>query len=343
MPGTAALEYISASGRRAENMAEDIPATMRAAMIAGPGEPFHLAELPLPVRINAEVLVRIVAAGINPIDIKTRAGAGVTAAISSYPAVLGHDFSGVVVQSPYEAHPLRPGDEVYGMATVPRVGGSFAEYASIPSLNLTRKPKHLSHLEAAGVPLAALTAWEMVVDVAKVHEGQRVLIHAGAGGVGHFAVQFAAYFGSYVIATGSAGNLDWMRELGAAEVIDYSTTRFEDVIGGIDVVIDLIGNVHDSTGTRSLRVLRPDGLIINAPTGSWPEFSAEATAAGVRGSGFKVAADGSTLAAISRLLDSGEIRVHLDEVFPLERIAEAEMKLRAGHTRGKIVLSVSGA
>lgn len=316
---------------------------MRAAAIDGPGQPFQLVDLPLPVRINAEVLVKVIAAGINPIDAKTRAGGGVTAAIAHYPVVLGHDFSGVVVQSPYEAFPLQPGDEVYGMATVPRVSGSFAEYVSVPSLNLTRKPKRLTHIEAAGVPLAALTAWEMVVDVAKVHEGQRVLIHAGAGGVGHFAIQFAAYFGGYVIATGSSGNLDWMRELGAAQVIDYTTTRFEEAVTDVDVVIDLIGNVHDSTGTRSLRVLRRGGLIINAPTGSWPTFSAEAEAAGMRGTGFKLAADGAVLATISRLLESGEVKVHIDEVFPLERIGEAHEKLQSGHTRGKIVLSISSA
>lgn len=322
-------------------MIENIPATMRAAVIDEPGGALHMADLPLPVRVSAEVLVRVIAAGINPIDAKTRAGGGVTAAIAKYPAVLGHDFSGIVVESPYELHPLQPGDEVYGMAIVPRVSGSYAEYVSIPSLNLAKKPKSLSHVEAAGVPLAALTAWGMVVDVAKVHEGQRVLIHAGAGGVGHFAVQFAAYFGAYVIATGSERNLDWLRKLGAAEVIDYTATRFDEVLSNIDVVIDLIGNVHDQTGTRSLAVLHPQGLIINAPTRSWPTFANDVKAAGVRGTGFKLAADSATLATISRLLESGDVRVHIDEVFPLERVGDAHAKLEEGHTRGKIVLTVS--
>ena len=137
--------------------------------------------------------------------------------------MLGNDFSGVVVEAPYEAHPLQPGTEVYGMGMVPRMSGAYAEYLSVPALSVIRKPSTLSHVEAAGVPLAALTAWGMVVETAKAHEGQRMLIHAGAGGVGHFAVQFAAYFGAHVIATGSQRNASWLRELGASEVIDYST------------------------------------------------------------------------------------------------------------------------
>lgn len=140
---------------------------------------------------------------------------------------------------------------------VPRYSGSYAEYVSVPSVSIARKPSTLSHVEAAGVPLAALTAWGMVVELAKAHEGQRILIHAGSGGVGHFAVQFAAYFGASVIATGSTRNLQWLRELGAAQVIDHTAERFDELLSGVDVVIDLVGNVHDDTGSRSLRVLRP--------------------------------------------------------------------------------------
>jgi NADPH:quinone reductase-like Zn-dependent oxidoreductase len=181
----------------------------------------------------------------------------------------------------------------------------------------------------------------MVVETAKAHEGQRILIHAGAGGVGHFAVQFAAYFGAHVIATGSRSNHDWLRELGAAEVIDYATERFEDRVSGIDTVIDLIGNVKDDTGTRSLAVLRPDGLLVNAPSGSWPTLAQDAAAAGVRATGYQVTPDGSTLAVISRMLESGEVRVHVDRVFDLAEAAEAHRLIEAGHTRGKIVLQVS--
>ena len=325
----------------AETTEQAVPETMLAAVIDRTGEPdvFHLATVPTPASFVSEFVVRVVAAGINPTDAKTRAGGGVSSGIT-FPAILGNDFSGVVVKSPYEAHPLSPGTEVYGMAMVPRLPGTYAQYLAVSSLSVARKPPSLSHVEAAGVPLAALTAWGMVVEVAKAHHGQRVLIHAGSGGVGHFAVQFARYFGAHVIATGSGRNQDWLRELGAAEVIDYTTTRFDDVLSHIDVVIDLIGNVHDDTGSRSLTVLNPGGLIVNAPTGSWPTFLDEAEAAGVRATTYKVAPDGDTLSTITRLLESGDVRVFVDQVFDLADAAEAHRALESGHTRGKIVLTV---
>jgi NADPH:quinone reductase-like Zn-dependent oxidoreductase len=317
--------------------------TMRASVIAATGGPdvLHMAEVERPTKVNAEFLVKVVAAGVNPIDAKSRAGAGASGAFAGYPVILGNDFSGIVVESSYDAHPIKPGDEVYGMTMVPRFGGSYAEYITVPATCIARKPRSLSHVEAAGVPLAALTAWGAVVDVAKAHEGQSMLIHAGAGGVGHFAIQFATFFGAHVITTGSTRNSGWLRELGASEVIDYSTTRFEDVVHDVDVVIDLIGNVKDDTGTRSLGVLKPGGLIVNVPTGSWPTLAPDAAAAGVRASGYRVPADGSTLAVVSRLLESGDVRVFVDQVFDLDRAAEAHAALETGHTRGKIVLKVS--
>lgn len=316
--------------------------TMRAIVMESTGGPevLQLSEVPRPTKVSAEFLVKIVAAGVNPIDAKTRAGRGVSAALA-LPGILGYDFSGVVVESPFEAHPIKVGDEVYGMAPMPRAGGSYAEFAAVSALSLTRKPKSLSHVDAAAVPVAALTAWGMVVELAKAHEGQRILIHAGSGGVGHFAVQFARYFGAHVIATSSTRNVPFLSQLGAHETIDYSTTRFDEVVSGVDVVIDLVGNVHDDTGSRSLSVVRPGGLIINAPTGSWPTFLADAAAAGLRATTYKVAPDGSTLAVISRLLESGDVRVTVDRIFELADAAAAHTELEKGHTRGKLVLKVS--
>ncbi len=229
------------------------PALMRAVVIDGPCSPSGMreSELPVPTPVLSELLVRVVAAGVNPIDAKTRAGRGVSAAISEHPAVLGFDFSGVVVSSPFEAHPLTPGTEVFGMVPFPRSGGTYAEYVVVPSQSVARKPASLSHVEAAGVPLAALTAWGLVVETAHAHVGQRILIHAGSGGVGHFAVQLAAYFGAHVTVTASQANAAWLRELGASVVVDYATTPFEDVVGEMDAVIDLIGNTVADTGTRS--------------------------------------------------------------------------------------------
>jgi NADPH:quinone reductase-like Zn-dependent oxidoreductase len=317
--------------------------TMRAIVMEGTGGPetLSLTQVALPVPVNSEFLVKVIAAGVNPIDAKTRAGSGVSAAIASYPVVLGRDFSGIVVSSPFEAHPIKPGDEVYGVAAVPRSSGSYAEYVAVSSTSIAKRPKALTHVEAAGVPLAALTAWGVIVEVAKAHEGQRMLVHGGAGGVGHFAVQFARFFGAYVIATGSSSNQDWLADLGASETIDYSKTRFEDVVENVDVVIDLVGNTVDDTGTRSLGVLRPGGLLVNVPSGSWPTVIEDAEAVGVRATRFKTADDGSTLAVISRLLESGDVKVHVDQVFPLEDASQAHLAIETGHTNGKIVLTVA--
>lgn len=321
----------------------DAPPGMRAAVIDGFGTPdvTRFTDVAKPVPVGSEVLVRIVAAGLNPIDGKTRSGTIGTAGIGQWPAVLGVDFSGVVITSPYESFPLQPGDEVYGTTAAPRVGGSFAEYAAVPSSYLVAKPQTLSYAEAAAVPTAALTAWGAVVEQVKAHEGQRILIQAGAGGVGHFAVQIAAYFGAHVIATCSGHNVGWVRELGAAEVVDYSSTRFEEVVDQVDAVIDLIGDNDDHVGPRSLAVLRRGGLLVNVPSGSWPTLIADAEAVGVRATTYRLSPDAATLAVISRLITSGDLRVHVDRVFPFESLAEAQRTVEAGHVRGKVVLQLA--
>ncbi|QEO10718.1 NADP-dependent oxidoreductase [Protaetiibacter larvae] len=316
---------------------------MRAVTFAEPGGPevLETTTAAVPTRVNAELLIRVIAAGVNPIDAKTRAGKGAWPGVTATPVVLGNDFSGVVVEAPYESFPLQPGTEVYGMGMVPRMSGAYAEYLTVSALSVARKPPSLSHVEAAAVPLAGLTAWGMVVETAKAHEGQRMLIHAGAGGVGHFAVQFAAYFGAHVIATGSARNAAFLRELGASEVLDYTERAFDEAVDAVDTVIDLVGNVGGDTGSRSLRVLRPGGLYVNGPTGSFPTMAAEADALGVRATGYRVAPDAATLAIITRLIESGDVRVYVDRVLPLEEAAEAHTLIESGHTRGKIVLTVA--
>ncbi|SEB42619.1 NADPH:quinone reductase [Paramicrobacterium humi] len=320
----------------------DIPETMTAAVIdkTGPAENLHTATVPVPPSFLGDVLVKVAAAGINPVDFKTRSGKNPTAAALRFPAILGHDFAGTIVREPYEAHPLRAGTKVFGMTTLPRYAGSYAEYVAAPTLAVAPKPTSLSFTQAAAVPLAALTAWGAVVDVAKAHHGQRMLIHAGAGGVGQFAVQFARYFGADVVTTASGRNIEFLRSIGAKAVVDYTTTRFDEVLSDIDVVIDLMGNAHDDTGSRSLRVLRPDGLIVNVPTGSFPTLFEEADAAGVRATTFKLVASGDTLAKIGRIIDAGDVSVHVDAVYPLAEAAAAHAELEKGHTRGKIVLEV---
>jgi NADPH:quinone reductase-like Zn-dependent oxidoreductase len=321
--------------------ATDLPSTMRALVLDRTGDPdeLHMAEVATPVQVVDELIVRVVAAGINPIEAKTRAGRGVASAVASWPLILGNDFSGVVVRAPYEAFPLQPGDEVYGMGRMPRTSGTYAEYVPVTSMSVTRKPANLSHVEAAAVPLAALTAWGLV-ELAAAAPGRRMLIHAGSGGVGHFAVQLAHHAGAHVTATGSARNIEFLRELGADDVIDYRAQRFEDEVSELDSVIDLVGNVHDDTGTRSLGVLKKGGMLVNVPTGSWPTLMEDAAAAGVRATGYKVPADARVLEQITALIEDGTVRVHVDRVFDLADGAEAHRLLEEGHTRGKIVLRV---
>lgn len=315
---------------------------MRATVMTGPGGPEVLVSRTIEQVTPGvgEVLVRVAGAGVNPIDAKTRGGGGVSSQIRSYPAVLGVDFAGTVVRPAFDAHPFQPGDTVYGMVPVPRTSGGYAEYVSVPAVSIARAPKSIPLLEAGAVPCAALTAWGCIVSVGKIQPGQRVLIHAGAGGVGHFAVQFARQAGAHVVTTASAANADWLRELGANDVIDYRAERFEEVTGDIDVVVDLIGNVQDDTGTRSLTVLKPGGLLISVPTGSWPTFREDSAAAGMRSTDIKALSDTATLTTIAEQLDSGDLRVHIDQEFPMENAADAHRMIEQGHTRGKIVLRV---
>ncbi len=229
------------------------------------------------------------------------------------------------------------------MLLTPHYQGSFAEYVSVPFMSLAKKPISMSWAEAGATPLAALTAWAGVVDAARVHTGQRMLIHAGAGGVGHFAVQLAHFYGAYVLATASAENHDFLRSLGADQVIDYRNERFEEVITEpVDVVLDLIGNVAANTATRSLKVLRNGGLIINVPTGSWPNMHEEVAATNptLRASTLKLSPEGRILTTIAQLADQGDLRCHLDATLPLEQLAAAHELVADGHVRGKVAIEI---
>ncbi|ARC57568.1 Zinc-type alcohol dehydrogenase-like protein [Frondihabitans sp. 762G35] len=315
--------------------------TMRAMVITENGGPDVLLprEIPTPTRLGSEVLVRVLAAGVNPFDVEAREGRAGSCGSPELPAVLGCDFSGVVVESPYALHPLKPGHEVYGVASVPRSAGSYAEFVSVPALSVARKPGTLSHVEAAGVPLAALTAWGLVVDVAKAHEGQRILIHAGAGGVGHFAVQFAAYFGAHVVTTASARNASWLRQLGAAQVVDHTVGAFEDSVAPVDVALDLVGDTD--TALRTVHLVRPGGTLVAVSAPPTSVLQDAADSAGVRLTGYAVAPDATCLAVIARLIDSGDVGVYVDDVYDLEDAADAHRTLARGHTRGKLVLKIA--
>lgn len=294
-----------------------------------------------PVPLPTEVLVRVRAAGVNPVDWQTRAGAGISWALGEPPFILGWDVSGVVEEVGFGVTTLAPGDEVYGMPWFPRAAGGYAEFVAAPSRQFASKPRSLSHEQAAAVPLAALTAWQSLVDTAHVQPGQRVLVTAAGGGVGHFAVQIAKHLGAHVIGTASSARHEWLSELGADELIDYTTDAFEDVLTDVDVVIDLAGDKRGNTSIRSLKVLRPGGLVVAVPGGVSTELAAAADAAGMRATPFVVEPDGTALSRIAELIDAGAIRVEVEEVFSLAEAGRAHARGEAEHSRGKLVLRVA--
>ncbi len=300
----------------------------------------RVKQVPRPEPLPTEVLVRVCAAGVNPVDWKTRAGSGMVGVLGEPPFVLGWDVSGVVEQVGYGVTTLAPGDEVYGMPWFPRAAGGYAEYVTAPSRQFARKPAAVDHVHAAAVPLAALTAWQVLVDTAHVQPGQRVLIHAAAGGVGHFAVQLAKHLGAQVVGTASARHHDWLSKLGADELVDYTAARFEDTVRDVDVVVDLVGDGSDRTGTRSIGVLRSGGLLVEVP-GLSPELAKAAHASGVRCGPFLVEPDGPALARIAELIDDGTVSVEVQEVLPLAQAAVAHEHGETDRTRGKIVLHVA--
>ena len=309
----------------------------------GSPEVLHEAERPAPEPLPTEVLVRVRAAGVNPVDSKTRSGGGMAPVLGDPPFVLGWDVSGVVEQAGFGVHTLREGDEVYGMPWFPRQAGAYAEYVTAPARHFGRKPSTLDHEHAAAVPLAALTAWQILVDTAHVQPGQRVLVHAAAGGVGHFAVQFAKHLGAHVVGTARESRVDWPRGIGIDEVVDYTQVSFEEEVNDIDVVVDLMGDEHDNnTSTRSLDVLKPGGLVVAVPSGASPELVQRAESRGVRACSYLVEPDGAALNTITGLIEAGEVSVEVEDVLPLEQAAEAHRRIDQARTRGKLVLRVSG-
>jgi NADPH:quinone reductase-like Zn-dependent oxidoreductase len=305
----------------------------------GGPEVLRMVELDRPEPLPTEVLVRVHAAGVNPVDLKTIAGRGMARVLGEPPFVVGWDVSGVVEAVGFGVHTLRAGDEVYGMPWFPRAASAYAEFVTAPSRQFARKPANLSHAEAAALPLAGLTAWQILTAAADVRKGQRVLIHAAAGGVGHLAVQVAKHLGAHVIGTASKVKHDWLYELGADELIDYRSTAVEDATSDVDLVVDLVGS--ETTLDQSLEVLVPGGLLVAVPSGTSPELIAKAETAGIRVIPFLVEPDGNALADIGRLVEAGAVRVEVEQVFPLAEAAEAIHRMATGRTRGKLVLQVA--
>ncbi|WP_405488341.1 NADP-dependent oxidoreductase [Nocardia sp. NBC_00511] len=298
----------------------------------GGPEVLEVVETPKPELLSGEVLVRVRASAVNPVDIAVRSGA--FPLLGQPPFGVGWDISGVVEETGPGAR-YEIGEEVYGMPFFPRAATGYAEYVAAPSRQLARKPKSLSHIEAAALPLAALTAWQGLVDKAGVKAGDRVLIHRAAGGVGHLAVQIAKARGAYVIALASAGKHDYVKNLGADEVIDYRTTDFTEAVRDVDIVFDSVAD-----GARSLQVLKPGGVLVTILEHVNPELEHTVKESGRRFAGVSVEPDYAALEAIAELADAGKLRPTVSETLPLEQVGKAHELVASGQTVGKVVLTI---
>jgi NADPH:quinone reductase-like Zn-dependent oxidoreductase len=321
---------------------------MRVHEYGGP-EVLRYEDAPPPIPGPGEVLVRVHAVSVNPVDWKVRAGHVKNWLPYTLPMIPGWDFSGVIESVGPEAVPSaqgatagsvvpeskwKSGDEVYGLLDIGR-DGVYSEYVLARPSQIASKPKSIDHVHAAAIPLAALTAWQSLFDIAGLSAGQRVLIHAAAGGVGTFAVQLAKWKGAWVAGTASGRNQEFLRELGVDQPVNYGTTRFEDLVREVDVVVDAMAG---ETRGRSWRTLKPGGILVSLLGPPPPD---EAAAYGVRGAGVMVQSNSTQLMEIAGLVDAGKLKAIIDSVFPFTEAGKAHEKSETGHARGKIVLRVA--
>ena len=296
----------------------------------GGPEELKVEEVPRPQAAAGEVLIRVHAAGVNPVDWKIRAGYLKDFMPVPMPFIPGIDVSGVVGATGPGVTQFKKDDEVFGAGK-----GAYAEFAVAKESELARKPPSLDHVHAAALPVAALTAWQALFNVAHLTAGQRVLIHGAGGGVGSFATQFAKAKGAYVIGTASGRNQAYLRELGVDEPIDYEKARFEDVVHNVDVVLDTQGG---DTQQRSWKVLKQGGMLVSIVQLPSAE---EAAKHGARSARFVRQPNAGELSEIARLVDSGKVMVAVDCVLPLSEAARAHELSQTGHARGKLVLKVA--
>jgi NADPH:quinone reductase-like Zn-dependent oxidoreductase len=300
----------------------------------GGPEVLRLADVPEPAALPTEAVVLVKAIGINPVETYIRAGRFPFA--GQPPVILGWDISGVVESVVPGVNRFAPGDEVFGMPLFPRAAKAYAERVAAPCRQLARKPAALGHNEAAALALAGLTAWQGLIDVAGVKAGDRVLIHGAAGGVGHIAVQIAKAVGAQVIGTASLGKHDFVRGLGADEVIDYRSVDFLEIVRDADVVLETVGGDY---GPRSIEALRPGGMLVTIVDRLNRELAQKANDTGRRFAGMTVEPDHAGLEALAALAEAGRLKVHVEKAFPLEQAADAHRFLMEAKPRGKIVLT----
>ena len=309
---------------------------MKAIRIHQYGGPEVLAQVEMqrPAPGANEVLIKVAAASVNPIDWKVRAGYMKDFLPLNFPATLGMDVSGTVEEVGPGAARFKRGDEVYVSLEV-GAGGGYAEYVVAKETIVAGKPGTLNHVQAAAVPVAGLTAWQALFEVAQLRAGQKVLIHAAAGGVGNFAVQFAKAKGAHVIGTASSKNQAFLGELGVDQAVDYQKTRFEDVVHDADVVLDTIGG---DTQERSFKALKKGGILVSIVQPPSQELAAKY---GVRALFYGGHPSSSNLAEIAKLIDAGKVKTVVETVLPLAEARRAHELSQSGHARGKIVLKAA--
>ncbi|HYH16641.1 MAG TPA: NADP-dependent oxidoreductase [Flavisolibacter sp.] len=313
---------------------------MKAIIVTEPGGvdnlKFHETDKPVPT--PNEVLIEVAAISINPVDVKTRKGGSLFDKMKTdIGVILGWDISGRIIAVGDNVTKFAPGDEVFGMVNFPGHGKAYAEYVAAPEDHLAKKPATLSHQEAAAATLALLTAWQVLVKEANLQRGQRVLIHAAAGGVGHFAIQVAKYLGAYVIGTASAANGDFIKSLGADEHIDYTRQNFEEAVQGVDVILDPIGG---EVTQRSLEILNPGGVLISIVGGVKDYLQSIITEKGVRASNYLVHSSGEDMEQLALLLEKGIIRSFVSHQFTFDQLTAAHEQVESSHTRGKVVVTM---
>lgn len=287
-----------------------------------------------------EVLIKVKAVSINPVDAKVRSRQAPLAEelVKYNPLILGWDISGEVVEAGNEVTQFSIGDEVFGMINFVGHGKGYAEYVSAPAEHLALKPKNITHIEAAASTLAALTAWQAFNSYGKLRSTDKVLIHAAAGGVGHFAVQIAKYIGAYVIGTSSQSNRDFVLKQGADEHIDYHTTSFEEILRDVDFVLESIGGKNFQ---KSVQVLKPFGTIVTLPSGHTEDDELKAREKKLHACYFmSVYSDGTDMQQIASLLEAGVLKPYVSHVFEFEEMAQAHQQIETGRTVGKVVVKL---
>lgn len=313
---------------------------MKAILLNAPGgtDQLSVSDIPVPQPRADEVLIKAQAISINPVDIKTRKGGSLYNTLKEQPPViLGWDVSGLITAVGGNVQRFKVGDAVFGMVNFPGQGRAYAEYVAAPEAHLALKPDTISHSEAAAATLAALTAWQVLVHEAGVKQGQKVLIHAAAGGVGHYAVQIARHLGAEVTGTASVANFPFLKELGVHHCVDYTQPFAFEKVKDMDVVLDPIGG---DTTQQSVQVIKPGGTLISIVGGVKEALNTSIAQKNIRAKNYLVHSSGADMEQLAALLTQGLLKSHIEHQFSFDQIAEAHHQIETGRTRGKVIVTV---